>query len=337
MRGALSGSGARAPPHRESRLFLPARHRRSVTAWLIVVDRSDDPRSESACGQRDRADPRDARAMASGPSRQRSMLKSPCTGTSSRTLRSDGVRAGAFGGFRDRPHRCRARCRAGAGQGADRGRRGGWPDSPAIMGSRGSTDLSASMVSMPSPAARISAGLTEADTVAEEMTDGAARIGDRSFVGTVRSSQVRRMPVMAPRRSVTAASRAGHCSERRSASPVIDRRMIAQGRPVERCRDAAGAQIGLGRRAGDRTAGTEQTARGFGDSGWRRTAHGGWLAASVGRAAGKGNTALRRWLRPNCADRGYGRSGRGDRHVPPVGIAPFAGSAGTVIGPCSRT
>jgi hypothetical protein len=44
---------------------------------------------------------------------------------------------------------------------------------------------------------------------------------------------------------------------------VIDRRVVAQGRPVEVCGDAARTQIGFGRGAGDGTAGAEQAAGRF--------------------------------------------------------------------------
>ena len=55
----------------------------------------------------------------------------------------------------------------------------------------GSTDLSASMVSMPSPAARMSADVAEAHAVAEQMAERPARIGKRRLGGPVGSSQVR--------------------------------------------------------------------------------------------------------------------------------------------------
>ena len=42
----------------------------------------------------------------------------------------------------------------------------------------GSTDLSASMVSTPSPAARMSAACAEAHAIAKQMAEGAARIGE---------------------------------------------------------------------------------------------------------------------------------------------------------------
>ena len=52
-------------------------------------------------------------------------------------------------------------------------------ESPAMTGNEGRTDLSASMVSTPSPAARMSAASAEADAIAEQMAEGAARIGKR--------------------------------------------------------------------------------------------------------------------------------------------------------------
>ena len=52
-------------------------------------------------------------------------------------------------------------------------------ESPAMTGNEGSTDLSASMVSTPSPAARMSAVIAEAHAVAEQMAEGTARIGKR--------------------------------------------------------------------------------------------------------------------------------------------------------------
>ena len=79
------------------------------------------------------------------------------------------------------------------------------------------------------------------------------------------------MPVIVPSRGGDGGKQCRPEFERRVARlAVIDRRVVAQSGPVERCGDAAGAQIGLGRRAGDRAAGMKQAARGFGRSAVRR-------------------------------------------------------------------
>ncbi len=107
------------------------------------------------------------------------------------------------------------------------------------------------------------------------MTEGAARIGERRLVGS---------PWIEP-----GALDAGDIAveigdggkQRRPAFErsvlrlaVVDRRVIAQGGPVEPSGDATGAQIGFGRCAGKRAAGSEQAARRFGRAArcwWRMT------------------------------------------------------------------
>ena len=135
---------------------------------------------------------------------------------------------------------------------------------------------------------------------------------------------------MVPSRSVTAASRAGHSFERSIFGfAVIDRRVIAQGGPVERCGDAACAQIGFGRGAGNRAAGMKETARGF-----RRSAGAGGARLLCGGRTRQGEKGTR--LVDGLAE-AVQIAVAGDQieqiaMLAGGGIGPFAGGAGTVIG-----
>src|SRR3984893_17059683 len=113
--------------------------------------------------------------------------------------------------------------------------------------------------------------LLEAHAVAEQMAERPARIGERCF---------RRTPRIEPgaQNAGDRAVEAGDCAKQgrpeleRSvvAFAVVDGRVVAQGGPVERSGDATRAQIGLGRRAGNRAARTEETTCGLGRSARRR-------------------------------------------------------------------
>ena len=98
------------------------------------------------------------------------------------------------------------------------------------------------------------------------MTEGAARIGER---------RLGRPPWIEPGAldagdiavDIGDGSKQRRPAFERSMRPalaIVDRRVIAQGGPVEPCGDATGAQIGLGRRAGNGAAGMKQAARRFG-------------------------------------------------------------------------
>jgi hypothetical protein len=99
----------------------------------------------------------------------------------------------------------------------------------------------------------------EADAVAEQMAERAARIGQRRFH---RSDGIE----PGAQDSGDGAVETGDRGEERRPQlergifrfAVVDRRVVAQDGPVEPAGDVAGAQIGLGRRAGNGSAGTEE-------------------------------------------------------------------------------
>ena len=115
------------------------------------------------------------------------------------------------------------------------------------------------------PDCRAQARRAEAHAVAEQMAERPAWIGERRFRRTVR---IEPGALDAGDRAVKIGDggKKGRPGLQRSvfAFAVVDRRVEAQGGPVERTGDAAGAQISLGKGARDRAAGAKQAAGGLG-------------------------------------------------------------------------
>ena len=121
--------------------------------------------------------------------------------------------------------------------------------------------------------------LAEAHAVAEQITEGSARIGERRLgrppwiePGALDPGDIavdigdggkQRRPALA--RSTLA-------------DAIVNRRVVAQGGPVEPSGDTTGAQISLGRRARKRPSGSEQPTGRFG-----RAARGGWHMTEIRR------------------------------------------------------
>ena len=157
------------------------------------------------------------------------------------------------------------------------------------MGRPGSTDLSAS-IGLDAFAGGEHVGRAMPKRTPLPSRWPSARRGSASgaLSGRARSSQVRWTPVMRP-------SEVGDGGEQRRPDfarrafvrAVLDRRMEAQARPVERRGDAARAQIGLGRRADDRTAGAKQAAGGL----WR-------VAGAAGGSGGRTPAGTRQSQEP---------------------------------------
>ena len=233
--------------------------------------------------------------MPSAPSRQRSTLKSAWTGTRSRTS----MPAAA-------PRSCSRSAALTTGRvvvagdiepaqrrGRDRGRRGGWPRarrSSAARQHRFEREHRLDAFAGGEHPSR--GGYAETDAVAEQMAERPARIGERRLVGPVRIEPGALDAGDRGRRgSVTAASRAGQSFERGASRRRGNRPTGGSAGPASRaCGDAARAQIGLGRRAGDRAAGAEQAAGGF------------------GRSAGRGGAWLMRLRLADAAARGKARA-----------------------------
>jgi hypothetical protein len=128
--------------------------------------------------------------------------------------------------------------------------------------------LSASIVSTPAGSDHITSLRrrgTETNAVAEQMAHCPAWIGERGFRRAVRIE-----PGALDGRDhavkIGDSGKKGRPGLQGSAFAfaVVGRRVEAKGGPVERTGDAAGAQISLGKGAGDRTAGAKQAPGGVG-------------------------------------------------------------------------
>ena len=148
-------------------------------------------------------------------------------------------------------------------------------ESPAITGNEGSTDLQREHRFDAFAGGEDVGRLAEAHTIAEQMAEGTARIGERRLVGS---------PWIEPGalNAGDIAVEVGDGSKQRRPAfersivrlAVVDRRVIAQGGPVEPSGDATGPQISFGQRAGNGVASTKQAARRFGRGGrgwWHMT------------------------------------------------------------------
>ncbi|HEX3417881.1 MAG TPA: hypothetical protein VHT21_15965 [Stellaceae bacterium] len=135
-------------------------------------------------------------------------------------------------------------------------------------------------------------GLPEPYGIAEQMAHGPPRIGKRRLGWTV---PIEPGAQDAGDRAVMrggGGEQGGPLFERSILDfAVIDRRVVAQGRPVEACGDAARTQIGFGRGAGDGTAGAEKAAGRFRRCRrcGRRAAAGGGRMRQDQKAAGLGD------------------------------------------------
>jgi hypothetical protein len=193
-------------------------------------------------------------------------------------------------------------------------------ESAAITGSEGITDLSASMVRRLRDVGR----LTEADAIAEQMTKGAARIGEWRLRSTVRIE-----PGALDAGNV--ALKVGYGSKQRRPAfersvvrlAIVDRRVIAQGRPVEPSGDAAGAQISLGRCARKGTTSLKQAARRFG-----RAARWWWRVTEVRRRWRRG-----RWQGEKAARFVHGLAEIAQVAVKTDQVQEIAMLAGRSVGP----
>ena len=119
---------------------------------------------------------------------------------------------------------------------------------------------------------------------------------------------------------------------------VVDRRVIAQGGPVEPSGNATGAQISFGRRAGNRAAGTKQAAGGFGRAARLPAAHDSDSAA-MDRGTRQGEKAAR-------LVHGFAKTAQVAVEADQIeeiavlagrGVGPFAGRTRAGIGAVSRT
>src|SRR5439155_12372991 len=113
---------------------------------------------------------------------------------------------------------------------------------------------------------------------------------------------------------------------------IIDRRVIAQGGPVHPAGDAAYAQIGLGRCAGNKAAGMKETTSGFGGSAFAalRRDKSGWRGRTgQGEIATRFDHGVAEALQVAVA----GDEVKKIAMLAGGSVGPFAGGAAAVIGP----